>query len=70
MFPNKPCSVKEIILKYSTEAKFAFLSTRSDALEVTQSPVMFSHSGARAIAKRNRNVPDDVLAKVKEKVQF
>lgn len=35
-------------------------------LRVTTAPVMFSHSSARAIADHPRNVPDDVLAKLKE----
>lgn len=36
------------------------------AIEASEAPVMFSHSGARAVANRSRNVPDDVLEMVKE----
>jgi membrane dipeptidase len=39
-------------------------ATMHDALDVTDSPVIFSHSSCRALADHPRNVPDDVLARL------
>jgi membrane dipeptidase len=38
--------------------------TMSDALNVTRAPVIFSHSGARALVDVARNVPDSILRRV------
>src|SRR4029079_7839991 len=35
--------------------------TMRDALKISRAPVIFSHSGARAIDNHPRNVPDDIL---------
>jgi len=40
-------------------------NTMRDALKVTRSPLIFSHSSARNVTNVSRNVPDDVLEKVR-----
>jgi membrane dipeptidase len=38
--------------------------TMSDALDATEAPVIFSHSGSRALVDHMRNIPDSILARL------
>src|SRR5439155_3729106 len=40
--------------------------TMRDAIRVSKAPIIYSHSSARAIANHPRNVPDEILALVKQ----
>lgn len=41
-------------------------ATMHDALNISEAPVIFSHSSAKAVTDNPRNVPDDVLVRLKE----
>jgi membrane dipeptidase len=41
--------------------------TMRDAIDVSEAPILFSHSSAQAVADSSRNVPDDVLKRLPEK---
>jgi membrane dipeptidase len=61
---------REIVAEMNRSAVLVDLSHASDAtmhdvIEVSQAPVIFSHSSARALANSPRNVPDDVLRRLR-----
>ena len=41
-------------------------ATMSDALNLAEAPVIFSHAGAQALADHPRNVPDSILRRLTE----
>ena len=41
-------------------------STMHDALDVSEAPVIFSHSSAYSVTRNSRNVPDDVIKRLPE----
>ena len=62
---------KEVVREMNRMGMIADLShvspaVMSNVLDVSESPVMFSHSPARALSDHKRNVPDSILVRLKK----
>ena len=60
---------KEVVLEMNRLGMLVDIShvgdkTMSDVLDVSKAPVIASHSSARALADRTRNIPDELLKKI------
>ena len=60
---------KEVVLEMNRLGMLVDIShvsdkTMSDVLDISKAPVIASHSSARALADRTRNIPDDLLRRI------
>lgn len=63
---GKDCILEMNRLGMMADLSHVSVKTMHDTLDITRSPVIFSHSSCYSLTPHARNVPDDVLLRLKE----
>lgn len=68
-FNSIPCPLQQVVMEMNRlgmliDLAHVTVKVMNQVLDMSEAPVIFSHSSAYSICKHARNVPDDVLRRV------